>query len=143
MSKGKTIPANNFDVAMKQIKFDVDINSEISESESKMYHVAIVTRVLIQSEERYETHVNVAKYHPEVFHAFKKDGFTRAGIKNMYIIHDPSKVVEVVEEKLTSKGVIALIEKAETVEEVEELLIDETRSTVKKAGQKRIDELNS
>lgn len=94
--------ANKLEVVKKQLPESwgvLNFNEEVEEHEAKFYHILEVKREHIQSEERYVTYAQVIKYNAETYHA-QKDFFSRAGMKHVFILHDPEfKVAEVEEEK--------------------------------------------
>lgn len=104
MSTLRTLTPNLLEVAKKQMsKFVKEINlpTEIKESEKHLYHVIIVEANFNQAklEATYKAHVQMFDDRSWLAN---KDRFKQIGLTNVYVIHDPTVKVE--GENTTDKG---------------------------------------
>lgn len=93
---------NNLEQAKGNVNpdWDVKIPTEINELEAHLYHVLFVVREHDASRETYDTSSSVRKFNIESWQNVKANT-NRIGYKHTFILHDPTKAVEVVETKKT------------------------------------------
>jgi hypothetical protein len=106
------------------------------------YIIAIIERIHHQSTETYETLVRIVKYRLEAYVSLKEN-FKRAGLKNMFILHDPTifKAEEKLTKELNINKAVELIKTAKNIEELADMVENDIRKGVIDAIAKKIEEL--
>ena len=89
--------ANNYEAVKGNVQSEwgVKIPTEINETEAHLYHVFFVVREHDSERETYTTNSSVRRFTPEAWNGVK-DQTRRIGYKYTFILHDPTKKVEVV-----------------------------------------------
>lgn len=141
----KTIQANSFETARKQLSNypEIQVPEVINELDKNHIHVVFIDRVHNERERRYENKVMIKKFSVEAYEMNKKE-FSKLGYGEMFIFHDPRVKAKQEPEKPSAsvEDVLELISKAESIEEVEKIVIEgETRKTILKAAEKKIEQL--
>ena len=141
---------NKFDVVKNQMspnwgKVDLPETIKIGgEKDKNCYVVAIIDRLHDAKSETYETIVRLVKYRLEAYISMK-DHFGRAGIKNMFILHDPTVISKEKKEiktlNFTVGDAIQLINEVSSIEELDFLTEDDTRKSISKAINEKVEEL--
>ena len=92
--------ANNYEAVKGNVQSDwgVKIPTEINELESHLYHVLFVVREHNAERETYDTKPSVRKFPHEAWFSVK-DQVKSIGYKYTFILHDPSKPIEVAKPK--------------------------------------------
>ena len=88
--------ANNFEELSNNIpnEWGVKISQEIEEAEKDLFHVVIVNRTHIPSQERYTTKAYVQKFNEQAWNN-TKSLLPSLGYTRCFILHDPTKKVVV------------------------------------------------
>jgi len=147
----KKIRPNRLEVVKGQMNPNwgrVEIPEEIvvnGVKDESCYFVVIVDRLHDSAKESYDTVVRIVKYRLEAFVSMKEH-FKRAGIKNMFILHDPTIIPEVKEKEIISSDLsvgdaVEIINEVSSLEELELLVANDTRKGIIKATKERIEEL--
>ena len=148
--KTKTMKPNKLEVVKKQLNPAwglVEIPEKLvinGPKDETCFYVVIIDRVNNSSSETYETIVRTVKYREEGFYAMQ-ESFKRAGLKNMFILHDPTIEPEEEEKKGTAALNIAegieLLKTAKNGTELDFMVANDTRKGIKEAASKKIEEL--
>ena len=144
--KVKEIKPNKLEVVKSQMNpkwGEVAIPETITirgKKDEECYVVAVVDRLHNPISEDYDTVVRLVKYRLEAYVSMKEH-FKRAGLKNMFILHDPTFVEKVSIADLNVAEAVDLINAVESVEELIVLVGEDERKGVLDAFNKKIEEL--
>lgn len=148
--KEKEMKLNRFEIVKNQMNpswGNVELPKTLKiggKKDEECYIVAIIDRLHNAKSENYETVLRIVKYRFEAYVSMKEH-FERAGIKNMFILHDPTlKPLEELKEgtaMLTIAEAIKLLKTSKTIEELDLLTSEDTRKSILKAVNEKIEEL--
>lgn len=88
--------ANNLQSVLKNLPEEfksVEFNEEVSAKEKGHYHILELNKVHLANEQRYVLTARVKKYNQSSWNGIK-DELKKLGYNHMYILHDPTIVVE-------------------------------------------------
>lgn len=96
--------ANNLEDCKSNIPNDwgVNVPNEVTDEEKHLYHVLIVNRTHIPSEERYTTKSYVQKFNEQAW-TNTKPQLSQLGYTRVFILHDPTKKEPIAAKKVEVK----------------------------------------